>query len=239
MIRNGATALITFACWVASSTGCAVKDGDPPESNSGNGGASGAGGSETAGTGAAGKGAAGNATGGSAGDGTAGDGAAGDGAAGDGGAGFSEVGVCGHRGESTVTDTEFSGFEEYFLIGEEGFGDDICVVRFDVERSGDPPSECPDCEWSHAVRLSNPTVVLDTNGVCENSELGLGAAEIAELDGSERAYGFVDEFAGHVSVLLKYDEEDSVWDAFGAATYDPEESTLKFESRNGFCNYRP
>jgi hypothetical protein len=147
------------------------------------------------------------------------------------------VGVCGHRGEATVTDEEFSGFEEYFLIGEEGFGDDICVVRFETERSGAAPDGCTDCAWSHRVKLSEPTVVLDVDGVCENSELGFDADTIAEVEDSEPAYGFVEEFAGHASVLMKYDEAQALWDAFGSATYDAAEGTLKFERRNGFCGY--
>jgi hypothetical protein len=217
-------------------------------------GGSGTGGSSTAGSGAGGSGTGGSGTGGSgaggenaggedagsAGSSTAGTGAAaGGGGAGGGSTEFSEVGVCGHRGEATVTATEFSGFEEYFLIGEEGFGVDICVVRFDVTRAGDPPGECPDCEWSHAVKLENARVVLDTNGVCANSQLGFDAEMIASLEGSEPAYGYVDEYAGHVSVLMKYDEGRELWDAFGTATYEPDESTLKFERRNGFCDYRP
>jgi hypothetical protein len=228
---------------------------DPDAGGAGTGGsdagATGAGGSGTGGSGTGGTASGGSGAGGSGGRSTAGTGGAGgaDGAGDAGGAGdaeagsgsteFSEVGVCGHRGEATVTATEFSGFEEYFLIGEEGFGSDICVVRFDVTRAGDPPDACPDCEWSHAVKLENARVVLDTNGVCANSQLGFDAEMIASLEGSEPAYGYVDEYAGHVSVLMKYDEERELWDAFGTATYDPDESTLKFERRNGFCNYRP
>jgi hypothetical protein len=151
--------------------------------------------------------------------------------------GFGEVGVCGHRGESTVDDSEFEGYEEYFLIGEEGFGDDLCVVRFEVTRVGDAPADCPDCLWSHLVELGNPSTELDTDGVCAKSELGFDTARIAELDGIRIAYGFVPEFAGHVSVVMKYDEARGAWDAFGSASYDEATSTLKFERRNGICGY--
>jgi hypothetical protein len=152
-------------------------------------------------------------------------------------AGFEEVGVCGHRGESNVDDGEFEGYEEYFLIGEEGFGDDLCVVRFEVTRVGDAPPDCPDCLWSHLVELGNPSTELDTDGVCAKSELGFDAARIAELDGTRIAYGFVPEFAGHVSVVMKYDDARGAWDAFGSASYDEANSTLKFERRNGICGY--
>ncbi len=222
--RNLLAALVLVA-------GCGGAE-DPPADGAGTGG--------TAGTSAAaGAGSGGHAgmpeTSGKAGASSAGASSAGTSSAGT--SGFAEVGVCGHRGQSTVALTEFEGYEEYFLIGEEGFGEDICVVRFDVTRVGDAPAGCPDCLWSHLVELDNPSTELDTDGVCARSELAFDMARIAELDGSRIAYGFVPEFAGHVSVLMKYDDALGAWDAFGSASYDGAALTLKFERRNGICGY--
>src|SRR5690606_18389025 len=50
---------------------------------------------------------------------------------------FSERGVCGQRGRSTVMAASFEGFEELYIIGDRGLGEDVCVVRFDVTRTGD------------------------------------------------------------------------------------------------------
>jgi hypothetical protein len=136
-----------------------------------------------------------------------------------------------------VTLSAFDGFEEYYLIGEDGFGSDICIVRFDVTRVGGGPGGCTDCEWSHEVELSNPTVIEDVNGVCEKSELGFGAAKLAEIDGSRAAYGYVYEFAGHNSVLMKYDDGLAAWDAFGNATWDDQAGAFDFDRRDGFCAY--
>ncbi len=235
--------LATLAGGLPVAAGCGSGDDDARSAaaagtsgggSSASGGLAGAAGASASGglSGAAGASASGGAAGTGAG-GTSGTAASG----GSSGSGFTQVGVCGHRGEASVNADEFSGFEEYFLIGEDGLGADICIVHFDVERAGDPPDGCPDCLWSHRVVLSNPSVTLDENGVCENSELMLGADAIAALDGSEAAYGFVNEYAGHVSVLMKYDDDLSTWGPFGNATYDPDAETLKFERRNGFCNY--
>jgi hypothetical protein len=198
--------------------------------NAGEGGGSGA-----AGTSAAGQGAAGS---------QAGTGASGSGAGtGAEDAGTGQVGVCGQRGMSTVDETSFMGFEEFYVIGEEGFGDDICVVRFDVNRVGDAPGGCNDpagdyeCVWTHLVELSNPMVVTDESGVCASSELALDADAIAELDGSRAAYGFVPEFAGHNSVLLKYYDDMSKWDAFGMGTWDEGTGAFRFDHRDGLCDY--
>jgi hypothetical protein len=158
-------------------------------------------------------------------------------------AGSAQVGVCGQRGEATVDADSFSGFEEFYLIGEEGFGEDICVVRFDVARVGDAPDGCDDpaagvdCLWTHLVELSNPSVVTDEGGVCAGSDLGLDAEAIAALDGSRVAYGFVSEFAGHNSVLLKYDDGLGRWDAHGNGTWDQGASAFRFDRRDGYCDY--
>lgn len=149
-----------------------------------------------------------------------------------------EQGVCGQRGQSPVTTTtSFEGFEELYLIADRGFGEDICVVRFDVVRVGDAPAGCEDCRWTHLVEYSTPTLVTDVDGVCENSELGLSAARIAEIEGSQAAYGYVFEYSGHNSVLLKYDADLDTWDPFGNATWDEETSAFRFDRRDGFCNY--
>src|SRR5262249_15146015 len=142
-----------------------------------------------------------------------------------GGSTFTEVGVCGQRGMGTVDADSFDGWEEFYIIGEEGFGDDICVVRFDVKRAGAAPDGCDDpaadvdCLWTHEVQYSNPQVMTDMNGVCAKSDLGFDAAAIAEIEGSRVAYGFVSEYVGHNSVLLTYDEAMAKWVANGNATW--------------------
>ncbi|HYJ09375.1 MAG TPA: hypothetical protein VEX18_10210 [Polyangiaceae bacterium] len=221
--------------------GCS-DDGSGDDPTGGSGGQTTKGGS--GGTAAGAVGQSGSATGGTAGEGSGNGGTASGGAASGGAAGeaSSLVGVCGQRGESTVTATTFEGFEEFYLISEEGFGEDICVVRFDVARAGEGPAGCVDgesapCVWSHLVQLSNPTVVTDEDGVCASSDLALDEAAIAELDGSEAAYGFVSEYAGHNSVLLKHDPTSETWDPFGSATWDEETGSFRFERPDRFCDY--
>lgn len=230
-------ALLVLAC------GDSDSDGDPsPGAGEGGGSA----GEASAGTGGRANGGSGT-TGGSSAAGTGGASNAGrGGAAADAGAdagGFTEMGVCGQRGEATVNETTFTGFEEFFIISDEGFGDDICVVRFDVMRVGEAPDGCDDptadvdCLWTHMVEFSNPSVVTDVDGVCANSELGLDADAIAEIEGSRAAYGFVSEFAGHNSVLMKYDEAMAKWDAYGNGTWDEAADMFGFDRRDGLCDY--
>jgi hypothetical protein len=157
--------------------------------------------------------------------------------AGGGGSGFAASGVCGARGQSPVSADSFSGYEEFYLIGDRGFGTDICVVRFDVSRVGEAPAGCEDCVWTHRVEYSNPQILTDVDGVCGSSELGMDSARIDEIDASQAAYGFVDEYSGHVSVLMKYDEATSTWGPNGNASWSEEVGELRFDRRDGICGY--
>lgn len=154
-----------------------------------------------------------------------------------GGSAFAEVGVCGARGQSPVNADSFEGYEEFYLIGEDGFGEDICVVRFDVVRAGEAPGGCEDCAWTHTVEYRNPQITTDVDGVCASSELGFDSERIGEIDGSQAAYGFVYEYSGHVSVLMKYDDATSTWGPNGNATWSEETGELRFDRRDGFCGY--
>jgi hypothetical protein len=154
------------------------------------------------------------------------------------------VGVCGKRSEGVVTTDSYEAFEEIFLTGDEGFGDDVCVVRFDVRRVGDAPPGCDEsagqqdmCLWTHLVEYSNPTVVLDVDGVCASSSLGMDAAAIAAIEGVQIAYGYVREYQGHNSVLMSYSEERSAWEPGVNAGWSPETGDFQYDRRDGLCEY--
>src|SRR5690606_27835541 len=146
--------------------------------------------------GAAGAGA--NATGGGGTGGSSGSGPGAAGAAGTAGAAGSgdvaRVGVCGVRSAGVVTADSFETYEEHYLLGDEGFGDALCVVRFDVRRAGDAPDGCDEsagqqdmCLWTHLVEYSNPSVLVDEDGPREDSELAMDGAAIAATDGQQGA----------------------------------------------------
>lgn len=237
---NGATGGSSGASASGGAGGSGTGGGAGKGGAAGNGGGAG-----TAGTGgSAGEGGTGgdagapSATGGTSGD--AGATGAEAGASAEGGAagsGTELVGVCAHRSEGTVTADEFTSFEEYYLIGEEGFGDDICVVRFDVTRVGPAPEGCTDCLWTHTVELGMASVEVDQNGVCASSELGMDADAIAELEGSQVSYGFVPEADGHASIVVTYNESTSTWESFTNGTWDDSNGFFRFDRRNGFCSY--
>ncbi|HLV22453.1 MAG TPA: hypothetical protein VKZ49_16280 [Polyangiaceae bacterium] len=206
-------------------------------------GAGGTGGSADAGAAGAGANATGGGgTGGSSGSGPGAAGAAGTaGAAGSGA--VARVGVCGVRSAGVVTADSFETYEEHYLLGDEGFGDALCVVRFDVRRAGDAPDGCDEsagqqdmCLWTHLVEYSNPSVLVDEDGACEDSELAMDSAAIAAIDGQQVAYGYVFEYQGHNSVLMRYDEARG-WQPGVNAGWSPETGDFQFDRRDGFCAY--
>ena len=146
-------------------------------------------------------------------------------------------GVCGQTGQAPVSATSFEGYEEYYLIADRGFGDIICNVRFNVVRLGEAPGGCEDCLWTHLVGFDTPTVITDVDGVCAESQLGLDAARIAEIVASTAAYGFVDEYSGHNSVLMKYEASTQTWSPYGNATWDMMTNAFRFDRRDGVCVY--
>jgi hypothetical protein len=155
-----------------------------------------------------------------------------------GGAGFTERGACGQRGEAPVNTTMFgAGFEEYYILGDRGFEPEVCIVRFAVKHLGDAPPGCVDCLWTHLVGFEMPTVMLDMDGVCANSELGMDGERMDEIVASTAAYGFVSEFSGHNSVLMKFDETTQSWEPYGNATWNPMTDEFTFNNRQGICGY--
>jgi hypothetical protein len=194
------------------------------------------GGSSPTGTGGSG---GGNATGGNAGTGS---GTAGTGAGGSSGGGFINPASCGERGSATVSTTAYMGTSEFYIIGDSGLGDEVCVIKFDVKRTGAAPANCVDpttktaCSWSHQVQFTNPTVVTNTNGACDNSDSvpALDAAGIAKINNMSIGRGF-SRVAGHGDSLMKYD--GTAWDVVGHSSWNESTSMFDYNVISGACNY--
>jgi hypothetical protein len=81
-------------------------------------------------------------------------------------------------------------------------------------------------------------VLIDNQGVCAASELGLNASAIDAIDGSRVAYGFVEEYFGHNSVVLRFRPSAEDWQPAGNASWDATSSEFLFDQRLGHCAYR-
>ena len=216
---------VGFAAALAGAAGCSSGGGGSTPGTGGGAGTVGSGGA--AGTSAA---------GGGAGTGTAGGGAAGT------GGGFLNPGACGERGMATANATSYSGTAEFYIIGDAGLGSDVCVVRYDVTRTGAAPAGCVDpttsaaCSWSHQVTFSNPTVVTNMDGACDASDSipPLDAAGRAAIASMTVGRGF-SKVAAHGDSLMKYD--GTKWTVVGRASWDEASGSLGYDIRTGACNY--
>jgi hypothetical protein len=234
MRRHAVLFGVSLFLTAAAGAGCGGNGSGTP----GSGGSSGTG---TAGSG--GTTGTGGTTGGGGRGGTTGSG----GTTGTGGSGFTMVGVCGWRGSAMASATTFDGYEERFILGDEGLGGPVCVVRYDFKKVSMTPqpgcnvcegTNCTPCEWTHVVEYSNPTVMLDMNGACANSELGFTTAKIQSYVGMRPSIGFVREVLGaHGSAMMKYDTAMQKWDVFGNATFDPAMGRFNHDYRDGICLY--
>ncbi len=156
------------------------------------------------------------------------------------GGGFANLGVCGRRGKATADGTSFDGFEERYLVGEQGFGSDVCVVRFELKRVGEAPAGCSVCTWTHLVEYGAASVTTDTEGVCAKSDLGLDGAAITNVVGSRIGIGFAKQLGGaHGSARMTYNSTTASWDVTGNATWTETDKAFKFDYREGLCNYGP
>lgn len=162
-----------------------------------------------------------------------------------GGGTFTQDGVCVVSHRSTATKTTMEGYEEYVLTTADGNDTKLCVVRFDVKRVGPAamPAGCKtaamlpdneDCLWTNEIQYSNPVTMLDTDGVCAKSQLGMTADKIASINGSKTTYGFAPEAAGHASLAMRYD--GTKWDLFVNGTWDPETNMFRFDQKDR-CAY--
>jgi len=209
---------------------CSSSGGNPMGGTGGTGGGNGTGG------------AAAGSTGGHGGGGAPGTGGVDGGANGDSGGGFANAAVCGERGMAVVNTGAYDGTAEYYIIGDAGLGSDVCVVQFDVKRTGDAPAGCADpttttpCSWSHLVTFSNPTVVTNIDGACDanDTQLPFDAAGRARANGSMVGRGF-SRAAGHGDSLMKYD--GSKWTVVGHASWNETSGNLGYDIRVGNCQY--
>ncbi len=134
-------------------------------------------------------------------------------------------------------DGSYQGTEDLILRADEGNGDEICVVRFDLTTVAEPDLPCDFCYWSTIVERSNPTVITNVDDVCGVSERGLDQAGLDAMTGERIAMGFAEEGSGHGEVLVHFDEMTQLWAVFAFGFWDVDNSTLEYSKVEGFCRY--
>jgi hypothetical protein len=103
---------------------------------------------------------------------------------------------------------------------------------------GAAPAGCTDCNWSHQVQFSNPTVTTNVDGACDANDAipAIDAAGRAALTGSKSSRGF-SKITGHGDALMKYDDMMKMWIEVGRGNWDQPTSSLGYNITTGNCSY--
>jgi len=151
--------------------------------------------------------------------------------------GFTMVGLCGFSGEATVSVASYEGWEEYYLIGDEGYGAELCLVRYPVTVVADTIApDCPGCLWAHVVEYGQPQITANVDGVCADSELGLTAEVIASYVGRRLTYGAsADEYGNGTFVV--YAEGSGTWESGPEVTQGNLGAFFAYDGAYSACDY--
>lgn len=136
------------------------------------------------------------------------------------------------EGRATVGLEAYEGHEDVVLLSELGVGEAVCRIRCTVHSVASRDDCGESCLWSFELALGPAEVLVDF-GACEAA--GYDAAAIAGLEGTTRAYGFIEEHVGHADVLVV--DEGQGWEVAAYASWDPDSGALSYEWEQGFVSY--
>lgn len=148
-----------------------------------------------------------------------------------------ELGECRISGAGIHANDMYRGTVDYLLLADQGNGEELCRVRFDLVTVAQPETPCDICYWSTVVETQNPQVLTDIDDRCAQSERMLGATEIADQVGRRVAIGFAEEATGHGEVLVELDEATNTWHEVSFGVWDPAEGSIEYDRLEGFCRY--
>ena len=162
------------------------------------------------------------------------------------------VGLQGRFGELAKTETSLTGTEQFYFIADEGDGDDICRIQYDVVSTA-TRDDCDICNetdddgepygWAFDVTFSNPEITAESDPGCL-ATLGYDKSNLADISGQTRGLGYTPEYIGHASVILI--DLDGVWTAVANAEFVEEidndgqptgVGALSYEWTDGYIEY--
>ena len=153
------------------------------------------------------------------------------------------LGLYGAQGSADVVPgLAYSGTESVYLIADEGDGEVVCQVSYDLNSTGlrDDCEECicaeDDCgSFAFDLEVSGVHVTAESGPGCE--ALGLDEAALAELEGSTLSYGYNGDYFGHAAVLI-WEDPKLGWTVVAFAELDPETGAFTYNWERGYYEYR-
>ena len=148
------------------------------------------------------------------------------------------IALQGHLGEAVVDETSFDGWEELFFIADQGDGEDLCRIHYDLDSIA-PRDDCDlplgDCAWGHDLVLSDVEIVAESDVGCAG--FGYDASALAALEEGEVSYAYIPEYSGHPDVMAIYDEAGAVWQVVGFASWDEASGAFDYGWDDGYPTY--
>jgi hypothetical protein len=136
------------------------------------------------------------------------------------------------EGEATVTGDTYDGHEDIALLADKGMGNAVCRIRYAVTSTA-LRSDCGDqCLWAFDVVLGPAEVLTDT-GAC--GAAGYDEAAVAALEGTSRAYGYIDDYIGHAAVLMV--DLGEGWEVADYAAWTDTQGGLSYHWEQGYTAY--
>ncbi|MBT3220570.1 MAG: hypothetical protein HN348_15905, partial [Proteobacteria bacterium] len=104
-------------------------------------------------------------------------------------------GMSGIDGGADCDGLTYDGWEELFLIGDEGKGDDICRLQVELDSVGVPRADCDICTWAFDLEVTAASIVVESESGCA-AYLGIDSSNVGNLVGTTRAYGYTPNYFG-------------------------------------------
>ena len=146
--------------------------------------------------------------------------------------------LTGYSGQADAGYDGYSGTEDWYFIADEGAGDDICRIRYNVEHSA-TRTDCPssghsDCIWAWDVVVSGAAIVSESGIGCSGS-FGLNAHTVSGLDGSTFGLGYNPDYYGHAAVMVR--DMGKGWNVVSFATWNEVTEAFTYQWDQGFTEY--
>lgn len=142
-------------------------------------------------------------------------------------------GLVGRIGTATADASSYDGTEEWYLISEDGKGEDVCRIRTTLTNVGAPRTDCADCLWAHDLVVSAPEIIAESGPGC--AVFGYDASTIGDLDGTTVSYGYIPEYYGHAQVLAV--DDGTRWNVVTFAAWDDATSAFSYDWQDGIQEY--
>ncbi len=143
--------------------------------------------------------------------------------------------LLGYSGSATAGYDGYDGTEDWYLIADEGDGEDICRISYTLKNT-DERLDCPDqghsgCIWAWDVTISEATIASESGEGCEGA-FEITADTVADLNGSTFGIGYNPDYYGHAAVMLR--DHGEGWSVATFAVWNEGSGSFTYQWDQGY-----